>query len=289
MYNKLSRGECLMKTAIALGTFDGLHNAHRKVLTLPDGYKKVAVTFKMPPKMLVFGQSELLLSFDEKCCFLKELGVDEIIALDFEEVKNASPEEFLVYLKDEIGANYITCGFNYRFGKGGAGDTAMLSDFCNKNGIELCVSSPYLLPDGNALSSSYIRSLLKNGEIEEANKYLYKPFSFTAMVNKGDQRGRTIGFPTINQKYPSDLVKLRFGVYKTKVVVEGKEFDGITDIGVRPTYETDYVISETFIKNFSGDLYGKEVTIVPIKFLRDEIKFNSLEELKAQIEKDLNN
>lgn len=289
MHNKLSRGECLMKTAVALGTFDGLHKAHREVLALPNGYKKVALTFKLPPKMLILGQNELLLGYEEKCCYLNELCIDEIIALDFNEVKNDSPEEFLSFLKNEIGASYITCGFNYRFGKGGAGDTAMLEAFCKQNGIELRVSSPYLLPDGSALSSTYIRSLLKNGEIKAANKYLYKPFCFTARVNKGDQRGRTIGFPTINQKYPKELVKLRFGVYKTKVVVEGEEFYGITDIGVRPTYETDYVISETFIKNFSGDLYGKEVTIVPIKFLRDEIKFNSLEELKAQIEKDLNN
>lgn len=289
MHNKLSRGECLMKTAVALGTFDGLHKAHREVLALPNGYKKVALTFKLPPKMLILGQNELLLGYEEKCRYLNELCIDEIIALDFNEVKNDSPEEFLSFLKNEIGASYITCGFNYRFGKGGAGDTAMLEAFCKQNGIELRVSSPYLLPDGSTLSSTYIRSLLKNGEIKAANKYLYKPFCFTARVNKGDQRGRTIGFPTINQKYPKELVKLRFGVYKTKVVVEGEEFYGITDIGVRPTYETDYVISETFIKNFSGDLYGKEVTIVPIKFLRDEKKFSSIDELKKQIELDLEN
>ncbi len=278
-----------MRTAVALGTFDGLHNAHREVLSLPNGYKKVALIFKTPPKMLIYGQSELLLSFDEKCRLLKELGIDEIIALDFNEVKNDSPENFLSFLKNEIGANYIACGFNYRFGKGGAGDTQMLEAFCKQNGIELRVSSPYLLSSGTALSSSYIRSILKNGEIAEANKYLYKPFSFTAKVEKGDQRGRTIGFPTINQKYPEKLVKLCFGVYKTKVLIDKKEYDAITDIGVRPTYKTDFVISETFIKNFSGELYGKEVTVIPVKFLRDEKKFSSLDELKEQIKKDLEN
>lgn len=289
MHNKLSRGECLMKTAVALGTFDGLHNAHRDVLSLPNGYKKVALTFKLPPKMLIFGQSELLLGFEEKCRLLKKLGIDEIVALDFNEVKNDSPEDFLSFLKNKIGASYITCGFNYRFGKDGAGDTSMLEAFCKQNGIELRVSSPYLLPDGSTLSSTYIRSLLKKGEIKEANKYLYKPFSFTAAVNRGDQRGRTIGFPTINQKYPKELVKLRFGVYKTEALVDGKRYEAITDIGHRPTYETDYVISETFIKNFSGDLYGKEVTIIPQSFLRNEKKFSSIDELKKQIEFDLQN
>ncbi len=278
-----------MKTAVALGTFDGLHTAHREVLNLPDGYKKVALTFKTPPKMVIFGQSELLLSENDKCSYLKELGINEIISLDFNEVRNDSPESFLNFLKNDIGADYIACGFNYRFGKNGAGDTALLSDFCNKNGIELRVSKPYLLPDSTPLSSSYIRSLLKGGQVDKANKFLYKPFSFTAKVEKGDQRGRIIGFPTINQKYPTDLVKLRFGVYKTEVLVDGEKYDAITDIGVRPTYETDFIISETFIKNFSGDLYGKEITVTPIKFLRDEKKFSNINELKKQIEIDLQN
>lgn len=278
-----------MKTAVALGTFDGLHSAHREVLNLPNGYKKVAVSFKKPPKMVISGQDELLLTEADKCQYLKELGIEEIITLDFNEVRNNSAESFLNHLKNEIGADYIACGFNYRFGKNGAGNIDLLSDFCNKNGIELKVSKPYLLSDGTLLSSSHIRSLLKSGEVEKANDFLYKPFSFKARVEKGDQRGRTIGFPTINQKYPTDLVKPRFGVYKTEVLVVGEKYDAITDIGVRPTYETDFIISETFIKNFSGDLYGKEITVTPIKFLRDEKKFLNIEELKKQIEIDLQN
>lgn len=278
-----------MKTAVALGTFDGLHTAHRDVLNLPDDYKKVAVTFKIPPKMVISGQNELLLSEADKYRCLRELGIDEIITLDFNKVRNDSPENFLSFLKNQIGADYITCGFNYRFGKNGAGNTDLLKCFCDKNSIELRVSQPHLLDDNNPLSASYIRSLLKNGEVEKANGLLYQPFSFTATVEKGDQRGRTIGFPTINQKYPDNLVKLRFGVYKTVVLIDGEKYDAITDIGVRPTYKTDFIISETFIKNFSGDLYGKEITIIPVRFLRDEKKFNSLAELKEQINKDLEN
>ena len=289
MYNKLSRGESVMKTAIALGTFDGLHTAHRQVLSLPSGYKKLAVTFKKPPKMVFSGENELLLNEKQKCDYLKEFGIDEVITLDFSKVRNDSPESFLSFLKNDLKADFIACGFNYRFGKNGAGDTALLSEFCEENGIELRVSNSYLLPNGTPLSSSYIRSLLKDGQVEAANQYLFKPFCFTATVEKGAQRGRTIGFPTINQKYPIDLVKLRFGVYKTKVFVDGGEYDAITDIGVRPTYKTDFIISETFIKNFSGDLYGKEITVMPVKFLREEKKFNSLDELKEQIKKDLEN
>ena len=276
-----------MKTAVALGTFDGIHLAHRSVCNLPNGYKKVAVTFEMPPKMLISGVVELIYSFEDKCKYLKELGFDEIITLDFEKVKNTDPLDFLIFLRNEIGADYISCGFNYHFGKNGGGDSQTLIDFCNENSIELKIMPSYLLENEEILSSSYIRGLLKNGDVEKANNLLFKPFGFTAIVQKGDQRGRTIGFPTINQKYPEDLVKLCFGVYKTRVEFDGKSYEGITNIGIRPTYEMDYVISETYIKNFSGDLYGKKVKITPIKFLREEKKFNSLDELKKQIEIDL--
>lgn len=289
MYNKLSRGECMKKIAVALGSFDGLHTAHRQVLSLPQDYKKVAVIFKIPPKMVISGDMDLLLSYEDKCRALKEFGIDEVATLDFLKVRNDSPESFLNYLKNEIGADFIACGFNYRFGIKGTGDTALLMQFCKENGIECRISDSYLLPDSTILSSSYIRSLLKDGRVEEANNYLFKPFSFTAIVQKGDQRGRTIGFPTINQKYPEDLVTIRFGVYKTKVLVDGAEYDAITDIGVRPTYKTDYVISETFVKNFSGDLYGKQVTVIPVKFIREEKKFSSIQELKLQIEEDIKN
>ena len=122
---------------------------------------------------------------------------------------------------------------------------------------------------------------------QQANKLLSQPFSFESEVIKGHQRGRTIGFPTVNQKYPEELVKLKFGVYKTRVLFDGMEYVGITDIGVKPTFPNDFVISETYIKDFSGDLYGKKIRIEPIEFIRDEKKFSGLEELKEQINEDL--
>jgi len=275
-----------MKNAIAFGTFDGIHIAHRKVLNIPLEYKKIAVTFKKPPKMFFSDNDELLMSFEDRRSSLAELGFDEVYALDFYEVKDLEPLVFLELIYKKFTPSLISCGFHYRFGKGAKGDVSFLSDFCKSKGIELMVCDEVLF-EGKTVSSTAIRSLLKSGEIEKANLLLTKPFSFSAKVLKGDRRGRTIGFPTINQKYPQELVKLKFGVYKTRVFVDGKEYEGITDIGIRPTYETDYVISETYIKDFSGDLYGKTVKIEPVRFLRDEIKFSSLEELKKQIEKDI--
>lgn len=276
-----------MKTAIALGTFDGVHLAHRVVLDLPCEYEKIAVTFAVPPKMFFENDLQLLMPFSKKQQILKDLGFERVEVLDFNTVKNTKPEEFLNFLKSNYNPQIISCGFNYRFGKNGAGDTTLLKSFCQQNGIELKVCEA-AKKDDEIISSTLIRNLLKQGQIEKANSLLKSEFSFCAKVQKGDQRGRQIGFPTINQRYPEELVKIKFGVYKTRVLIDGKSYEGITNIGIRPTYKSDYVISETFIKDFSGDLYDREVEIVPLKFLREEIKFASLEELKRQIQIDLN-
>jgi len=276
-----------MKTAIALGTFDGVHIAHRVVLDLPNTYKKTAVTFAVPPKMAFENNLQLLMLFSKKQQILKSLGFENIEILDFQMIKNTPPKEFLQFLQKKFNPQIISCGFNYRFGKNGAGDTELLKSFCLENGIEYRICNAVEM-NGEIVSSTLIRNLLKQGQIEKANNLLQSEFSFSAKVQKGDQRGRKIGFPTINQRYPENLVEIKFGVYKTKVLVGGKTYEGITNIGIRPTYKTDYVISETFIKDFSGDLYGSEVEIIPLKFLREEIKFGSLDELKSQIEKDLN-
>ncbi len=270
-----------MKNAIALGTFDGVHKGHIEVLSLPSECRKVAVTFLHPPK-----SGEQIMTGEDKCRILKSIGIDEILTLDFQEVKDYSPEKFLEMLYEKYEPAVISCGFNNRFGKNAEGDVNFLEGFCKDKGITLNCVQP-VLHNGEVVSSTCIRQLLKEGRVDKANELLYEPFSFETTVLKGDQRGRTIGFPTVNQRYPSELVKLRFGVYKTKIVLADKEYFGITNIGIRPTYKSDYIISETYIKDFSGDLYGKNLRIVPLEFIRDEVKFSSLEELKKQILKDL--
>lgn len=277
-----------MKNALCLGTFDGVHIGHRQVLSLPDDCRKIAVTFVKSPKSVISGVCEAILTFEDKCRLLKKAGIDEIYPLEFQKVRDIPADEFLNLLYKKYNPAVVSCGFNYSFGKNGEGNTKLLSDFCRDKGIELKCVAPVTV-DGETVSSTIIRNYLKNGETERANALLFEPFSFTAPVKKGDQRGRTIGFPTINQQYPKELVKIKFGVYKASVIADGKEYLGIANIGVRPTYPSDYFISETFIKNFSGDLYGKNVKIIPLKFLRDEKKFSSLDALKKQIAQDLKN
>lgn len=277
-----------MKNALSLGTFDGVHKGHRAVLELPKGYRKIAVTFAVPPKAHITGEYGLIKTQADKEKTLKKIGINEILTLDFSTVKDMSAEDFLLYLWQTYEPALISCGFNYRFGKDGRGDTELLKKFCSKRGIELFICEPVGF-EGGVISSSLIRELLKKGEILKANELLGEPFSFEAEVIRGDKRGRTIGFPTVNQKYPEEQVKVRFGVYKTKVSFEDKEYYGITDIGIRPTYKSDYVISETFIKDFCGDLYGKALRVSLLEFIRDEKKFSSLEQLQAQLKDDLKN
>lgn len=276
-----------MKTAIALGTFDGVHKGHRAVLDLPQEMKKIAVIFALPPKAVLSGEPKAIMTKTDKCRVLKKIGIDEIFTLDFNKVRGMTPEDFLTFLNVKFSPSLISCGFNYHFGKNAAGNTDDLSDFCALNGIEFKCCKPVSV-DGAAVSSTEIRRFLSGGDIQRANRLLYEPFSFTAEVIVGDRRGRTLGFPTINQKYPKELIPIKFGVYKTKIRFDNAEYDGITNIGIRPTWQTDYIISETFIENFSGDLYGKSVTVVPVRFIRGEVKFTTAEELVRQIKSDLN-
>ncbi len=274
-----------MKNAVALGTFDGIHSGHLSVLSIPEGYNKIALIFTIPPKCIKKSKTELLLTPEEKTEKLKAMGFC-VKPLCFNEVEHLSPEAFLEFIKKEFNPKLISCGFNYRFGFKGEGDTALLEKFCQSNDILLNVASP-VKDKEEIISSSVIRKALKEGNLSKANRLLGYEFSFNSEIIKGDGRGNTLGFPTINQRYPENLTPIKFGVYKTEVSVNNKKYEGVTNIGHRPTFPTEYIISETFIKDFSGDLYGKTAKITFKEFLRNEEKFSSVYELKTQILKDI--
>lgn len=275
-----------MKNTLAFGTFDGVHIGHRRVLELPDGCRKIAVVFRQSPKSVMNGVYDAIMTYEDKCRIIKKIGIDEIFALDFDKVRNIQAADFLENICDKFSPVLISCGFNYRFGKNAEGDTALLGEFCRRKGIEFRCCEP-VRSDGETVSSTVIRGYLKNGEIKKADALLTEAFSFSAEVISGDRRGRTLGFPTVNQKYPEELVKVKFGVYRSEVIFGGRTYSGITNIGIRPTYRSDYIISETYIHGFSGDLYGKTVTVRPLEYLRREMKFSSPDALKRQIQEDI--
>lgn len=275
-----------MKTAVVLGTFDGLHAGHRAVINEVHGFNSIAVTFDIPPKNVISGNPELLILPSDRKQRLKKLGIDDVIMQNFDRVKNISAQEYLERLKSEYNPNRIVCGFNYRFGCDAVGNPQMLMQFCKENNIEfICVDA--VQKDGDVVSSTNIRNLIRDGNMHQASSLIYGGFSFCVPIDHGDARGRKLGFPTANQKYPKDLVKPKYGVYISSVSINDKQYKSITNVGIRPTYQTDDVRCETFIKNFCGDIYGKQMRLELLQFVRPEQKFSSLQELKGAILKDI--
>lgn len=275
-----------MPTALALGTFDGLHMGHRAVLDAVLPFDSVVVSFRLPPRSVMTASSNLIMTPADKVSALTDYGIKRVELLDFENARNTEAIQFLNELKSRYSPHLISCGYNYRFGKNAEGNTELLRSFCEENGIKFYCSECVF--DGDTpINSTNLRALLREGEIEQANRQIYKGFGFSAPVLHGDARGRTIGFPTVNQKYPSDLVPLKFGVYTAKVIIDGESFDGISNIGIRPTWQTNDIMSETYIKDFSGDLYDRIVTIKPQRFIRPEQRFNSKDELLKAIRNDI--
>ena len=273
----------MTKCAIALGMFDGVHIGHKAVLkgAVDSPYKSVAVTFKSIP----FKNGGSIMSAEQKKEKLLSFGIDEVLFLEFSEVCNLSPAEFLELLTAKYNVAKICCGFNYRFGKKAAGDTAFLEAWCEQEGIEL-FECPEVVFEGKTVSSTRIKELMLCGEIEKANLLLEEEFSFTAEVQKGDARGRTWGFPTLNQHYPDSIAEVMRGVYQSVVTISGKEYNAVTNIGVRPTYETPFVAAESFVLDYNNYCYGEKVKTRLVKYLREEKKFSLKEELINAIKND---
>ena len=270
--------------AVALGTFDGLHSGHKAVLQniLNKNYIPLVLTFDLPPK--INQKSNLIMSPEDKLKALTQLGIKAEV-MEFNKVKDISADDFLSFVKNKFSPKIIATGYDFCFGKGALGNTSLLSEFCKANNI-LYKCTDAIMVDGSPVSSTRIRKLISLGEIKKANQMLGFNFSFSGMVNHGDERGRTIGFPTINIAYPLELVTPKFGVYASLTEIDGVFYKSVTDIGVRPTFKTDFVISETNLMNFSGNLYEKNARIHLVEFIREETKFGDLNELKNAISND---
>ncbi len=279
-------------TAVALGFFDGLHLAHRQVLAAAVAQREKGLTpcvllFDDHPQHVLNGKTvPKLLQNEKRDALLTEMGLTAVNC-SFERIRNKSPREFVSQvLRGELNAAFVSCGYNYRFGKNGEGDAAALKALCAAEGVEVCVC-PEIDFEGEPVSSTAIRRLIENGEAEKVARLLGRPFSFSAEVIAGDRRGRLLGTPTVNQKLPDDMVIPRYGVYVSEVRFGGSVHTGVTNIGARPTFQSTEVRSETYILDFDGDLYGKTVETALVKYLRPVITFDSADALKAQIARDV--
>lgn len=281
------------RTAVALGLFDGLHTGHQAVIHravdfIPMGYSPAVFTFKTDTVTSKGdGGVECILSHELKYELLSRLGIKYIYSPDFLNFKELSAREFvLLVLRDKFKAKYVVCGEDFRFGKGASCGRAELSLLCNEQGIEVVVVPPERI-DGDIVSSTRIRKFIKSGEIDKANRLLGYEFRIKLNVIHGNQIGRTLDFPTINQKFPKYQIVPKFGVYASRVTIDGKTHMAITNIGVKPTVGGTTPLAETFILDYNGNLYGEPVEVSLSKFIRPEKKFSSLEELKEAISKDI--
>ena len=280
------------KIIYALGFFDGVHLGHQALLAatvkLAAQVEAIpgAVTFSVHPDGLVSGQAPGLLTTGEvRNELLRIYGMKQVLELPFDEnVKNTHWASFLRQLVIAGAAGFV-CGDDFRFGAGGLGTPKKLEAFCRKRGLAYAIVSQRTQA-GIRVSSTHIRSLLEQGEMEQVNLFLGHPYFLTGTVVKGRQLGRTIGIPTANILLPPELAIPKLGVYACKADVDGKLYAAVTNIGSRPTVDGHQVRAESWLLDFEGDLYGKRLTLAFHHFLRPEQKFDSLEELKEQILQD---
>lgn len=277
------------RVLVALGTFDGLHLGHKKVLLsdTTEYDEKIALMFAEHPQKTLSGEVPgELITQTKRNDLLNEWGYTPVF-LDFAEISKLSPEEFVdKILVEKFNATALCCGFNYRFGEGAKGDVGILKMLCAERKIKLTVCEEVDI-DGAPISSTRIRDCLKKGDIRTANKMLGRYFSYDFEVVHGDARGRILGSPTINQFFSENFTVAEYGVYASFTIVNGKKYISVTNIGVRPTIEGgSEKRSETNIVGFDGDLYGQNIEVFLVEKLRGEMAFKSLDELSARISAD---
>lgn len=277
---------------LCVGSFDGVHLGHRQLVerTLDLVTMRRAVDPSTVGGVWLLDSSaykgcEQLCTLDERLALFAELGLEYAVVADFSEVRDLSPEEFVHgILMGQCRCVGAVCGENFRFGKNASAGAAELSHLMDGQ-VDVV---PLLSVGGETVSSTRIRELLLSGDIERANTLLGSHYSICETVVHGKHLGHTLGIPTANQYPTAKTLLLPSGVYSTVCTVDGKRYLGVTDVGIRPTTDVRGVKrAETYLISYSGDCYGKTVKVEFLERLRDEIKFSGLDELVAQIRRDI--
>lgn len=282
--------------ALALGFFDGVHLGHQAVIGSAVkaakylGCGSAVVTFKEHPYCYFKGESpKYILSLEDKYKCLEELGVDYVIELDFGDICHMTPIEYLEnVLVKYFSPKAISTGFNHHFGVDRSGNVLFLSECQDRFGYAYVATPPEAIY-GDVISSTLVRKYIKNGLMDMADSMLGRKFTVSGNVIKGRELGRTIGYPTANIIYPFDIIEPPYGVYDVDVELEdGSTYRGLANFGVAPTVSNEGFASlETYLLNFNGNLYDNDIKIYFNRIIRPEIKFNSLDELKTQIDFDI--
>jgi riboflavin kinase/FMN adenylyltransferase len=295
IFHGTENANILRPTVLTLGVFDGLHLGHQKIMqTVVEraaytGATPTAITFDPHPRAVLHPESAppLLQTLDQRLANFEVLGIEQAIVMKFDHAFASHPAEDFLHdiVHDRLQAKEVYLGKGFAFGKDRGGNIDLLRNMSSQLGF-IADEVDEVRLRGNRISSSKIRELLAEGRVNLARRMLGRPYGVEGVIIRGDRRGHTIGFPTANLK-PQNRVIPKFGVYATATLLDGVWRKSITNIGVRPTFETTADPSiETYIFDFEGDLYGDVLRVRFLHRIRDERKFSGIDELKAQIERD---
>lgn len=285
------------KTVITLGTFDGLHLGHQQIVetivkkSKQTNARNFLITFDPHPRKVVPGRNDvkLLSTLEEKISIFEKLGLENLFIVKFtSEFSKQTPEQFVEkYFVNGIGLQEIVIGYDHHFGKGRGGDFEMLRELGEKFNFSVTVVPEYMM-DGETISSTKIRNALLEGDMLRANKFLGRFYSFKGKIVKGDGRGKDLGFPTANLTIEdNDKLIPAKGIYAAECVFENEKYYGLLSLGNRPTFhEHGDIIPEFYIFDFNKNIYGKDLEVNLVEKIRDEEKFNSVEDLISQMKKD---
>lgn len=283
-----------LPTVLALGYFDSVHLGHQKVIRTAKefadgiGARLVVFSFGGNLRAVLFGENEKVVYTEkERESFYRSFGADDVffapITNDFLSLDKLS---FLEYVNQKYNVKGYVCGEDYRFGKNGDGTIKDIEQYASENN-QYFKALPLENSDGEKISSTKIKKLLSAGDVEGANALLGREYSVSGVVFEDRKVGRKIGFPTTNVRLDNDKERLPDGVYLGGVEFDNKRYRAIVNYGARPTFDLKNKLVEAHIIDFSGDLYGKEIKVYFTSFMRGIRKFDSVEELKEQLEKDL--
>lgn len=279
----------LQGAAVAIGNFDGVHRGHKAVLAAAKSAGRPALALTFEPHPRSFFRPDIpvrkITGLGEKFAIFAHEGLDGAIVMTFDAaLADQSAEAFIAeVLAERLKIAHVAVGYNFHFGKGREGSPDFLSQIAPRYGIGVTIVSPE--GDGDAISSTAIRALLMAGAISEANRLLGHCWFVSGIVQHGEKRGRDLGFPTANLALPPET-PLKYGIYAVRARCEGRLYEGVASFGRRPTFDNGAPLLETYLFDFSGNLYGKELHVEFAGFIRSEIKFDTLSDLVESMRSD---
>ena len=295
IYEFLNHIEKFPNPVLTIGNYDGIHIGHKKII---ERVKEKALMINGTPMLMTFYPHPVsVVKPDKILClitplnvrkrFIEERGIEVLLVLPFtEEFRLLTPREFVEnILVNKLGIKGLIVGYDFKFGRGGKGDTELLKQLSEIYGFFFEVVEAITL-DGEKIGSNRIRKLIMEGDVKKAERFLGRPHMIEGKVVHGDGRGKGIGFPTINLKTDYELIP-KDGVYISEVEINGKMFPSVTNIGYNPTFDVKKLSVETHILDYSGDLYGADLTLYFHERIRGEIKFDGADALMSQIAMDI--